>query len=55
MRTMYPVLELSISSFTAAIFRAMINSPRVTAFRTQSERGVTPLMSILEISSIIRF
>ena len=51
MGMMNPILELSISSTTIAVFRAMINSSRVIVFRT-SERGTTPLISILELSSI---
>ena len=46
-----PIQEISISSTTIAIHRAVINSSRVTVLRT-SDRGAVPLISTLVISSV---
>lgn len=46
-----PIREISISSTTIAIQRAVIISSRITVLRT-SERGAVPLISTLVISSV---
>ena len=45
------VHEISISSTTIALQRAVINSSRVSTLRI-SERGATPLISTLEINPV---
>ena len=46
-----PIREISISSTTIAIQRAVVNSSRITVLRL-SERGAVPLISTLVISSV---